>query len=43
MDKLKEGDRFPTTTLDLANGERITIPVDIDTPYLVLLFYRGHG
>ena len=42
MNKLNEGDQFPTTALDLADGGRITIPVDLATPYLVLLFYRGH-
>jgi peroxiredoxin len=42
MEKLNEGDQFPTTTLNLTDGGQITVPIDLDTPYLVLLFYRGH-
>lgn len=41
-EKLNAGMAFPTITLNLARGGQTTIPADIKTPYLVLLFYRGH-
>ena len=41
-DKLYEGDAFPSVTLNLVGGGTLTIPDDIDSKYLVALFYRGH-
>lgn len=42
MNKLNEGDLFPSMTLALADGGQITLPDEISTPYQVVLFYRGH-
>ncbi|MDX1485086.1 MAG: hypothetical protein R3229_11445 [Alphaproteobacteria bacterium] len=41
-EKLDMGDKFPSLTFDLVGGGTITVPDDIDTKYLVALFYRGH-
>jgi len=35
-------DIFPSITLSLAGGGTLTIPDEIETPYAILLFYRGH-
>ena len=40
--KLAIGDAFPTLGLTLVDGSSLTIPNDLDTPYKVILFYRGH-
>jgi len=40
--KLDAGDPFPKMTLNLLEGGSLTIPDDIDSKYLVVLFYRGH-
>ena len=42
MEKLGAGSQFPTMSLDVVDGDRITLPADFSTPYQVLLFYRGH-
>ena len=41
-EKLQQGDRFPTITLKLVSGETMSVPEDMSTRYLALLFYRGH-
>ena len=41
-DKLNLGDTFPSLTLTIAGGGALTLPVDLRTPYAILLFYRGH-
>ena len=41
-DKLIEGDAFPSVALNLVDGGPLTIPDDMDSKYLVALFYRGH-
>jgi peroxiredoxin len=41
-DKLQQGDRFPSITLDLIDGGSITLPQEVDSRYVALLFYRGH-
>jgi len=41
-DKLNSGDSFPTLTLDLVDGTKLTLPDDVDARYKVILFYRGH-
>ena len=41
-DKLNSGDSFPTLTLDLVDGAKLTLPDDLDARYKVILFYRGH-
>ncbi len=40
--QLELGDTFPDLTLKLPGGEQLSLPQDIDTPYAVVLFYRGH-
>ena len=40
--KLDAGAQFPTLALELVNDGRIKLPDEIDSAYLVLLFYRGH-
>jgi hypothetical protein len=35
-------DTFPSITLSLTGGATLTIPEEIETPYAILLFYRGH-
>ncbi len=42
MEKLNAGSQFPTISLDVVNGDRVGIPADFNSPYQVLLFYRGH-
>ncbi len=41
-EKLNGGDRFPELKLRLAGGGTVTLPNDIETPYALVLFYRGH-
>jgi hypothetical protein len=41
-DKLNLLDTFPQLTLSLVGGDTMTLPDDIDTPYAIVLFYRGH-
>ena len=41
-EKLQQGDRFPSVTLNLAGGGTITLPDQADSRYVALLFYRGH-
>ncbi|MEJ2133184.1 MAG: hypothetical protein P8Y95_16530 [Gammaproteobacteria bacterium] len=40
--KLVGGDTFPELTLQIAGGESLTLPTDIETPFAIVLFYRGH-
>ena len=40
--KLYSGDAFPAITLNLADGKSFSIPGDIDSKYLIAIFYRGH-
>lgn len=39
---LQQGDKFPSITLKLVNGETLRLPDEMSTRYLALLFYRGH-
>ena len=39
---LQQGERFPSLTLNLISGGRITLPQEMPSRYLALLFYRGH-
>ena len=41
-EKLQQGGRFPAITLKLVSGETMSVPEDMSTRYLALLFYRGH-
>lgn len=41
-DKLNLLDSFPALELKLAGGGSLRLPDAIDTPYAIVLFYRGH-
>ena len=41
-EKLQGGDALPSITLQLIGGGSVTLPEDLETPYGVALFYRGH-
>ena len=41
-EKLNLMDTFPSLTLNLAGGGTMTLPDDVQTPYAIVLFYRGH-
>ena len=41
-EKLAGGDTFPELTLDIAGIGQMTLPGDIETPFAIVLFYRGH-
>ena len=41
-EKLQQGDRLPSVTLQLEYGGTSTLPDDAPTRYTALLFYRGH-
>lgn len=41
-DKLNLLDTFPAISLSLAGGGTLALPDEIETPYAVVLFYRGH-
>ncbi|XOV83581.1 MAG: hypothetical protein ACFHXK_00360 [bacterium] len=41
-EKLVPGSLFPELTLNIAGGDTFTLPHAIETPYAVVLFYRGH-
>lgn len=41
-DKLNLMDTFPSITLARVGGGTLTLPDEIDTPYGIVLFYRGH-
>ena len=41
-EKLQQGDRFPSITLNLIDGRNVTLPDEADSRYVALLFYRGH-
>ena len=41
-EKLAGGDTFPELTLDIAGNGQMTLPADIETPFAIVLFYRGH-
>ena len=40
--KLDSGDAFPSVTLNLLDGSELTLPDQLETPYGVILLYRGH-
>ncbi len=41
-DQLTPGAVFPDVALNIAGGQSMSLPGDLDTPYSVVLFYRGH-
>ena len=42
MEKLQQGDRLPSITLKLIGGDTLTLPEQMSSRYLALLFYRAH-
>ncbi len=40
--KLASGADFPNLTLNIAGGDRLSLPGDLNSTYSVVLFYRGH-
>ena len=40
-EKLQQGDRLPELVLNLTDGGTLTLPKDMSSRYLALLFYRG--
>jgi hypothetical protein len=41
-EKLYSGDAFPALTLNIAGGGTFSLPGDVDSKYLIAIFYRGH-
>ena len=39
--KLQQGDRLPTLNFKLIDGDEITLPRDMQSRYIALLFFRG--
>jgi len=39
--KLQQGDRLPPLALNLIDGGALSLPSDLSSRYLALLFYRG--
>jgi peroxiredoxin len=39
---LTSGDTFPDIALTAVTGEQLLLPRDLNTPYTIVLFYRGH-
>jgi peroxiredoxin len=39
--QLNPGDRFPSYTVALTQGEKLHIPEDLQGEYAVIIFYRG--
>ncbi len=40
-EKLIQGDRLPQLRFDLIGGSQLTLPEDMESRYLALLFFRG--
>ena len=40
-DKLQQGDRLPEIKLNLIDGNTLTLPDDMSSRYLAVMFYRG--
>ena len=40
--KLQQGDRLPSISLKLIGGDTLTLPEQMPSRYLALLFYRAH-
>ena len=42
MNKLQQGDKFPSLALNLISGDALRLPDEMPSRYLAALFYRGH-
>ncbi len=40
-EKLQQGDRLPPFTFNLIDGSTLTLPDDMSSRYLAVMFYRG--
>ena len=40
-EKLQQGDRLPELSLNLTDGGTLSLPADMSSRYLAVLFYRG--
>ena len=40
-EKLQQGDRLPELSLNLIDGGTLSLPADMSSRYLAVLFYRG--
>ena len=40
-EKLQQGDRIPELSLNFTDGSTLTLPGDMSSRYLAVLFYRG--
>jgi peroxiredoxin len=40
--QLLPGTDFPDLTLNIAGGETLSLPGDLNSTYSIVLFYRGH-
>jgi hypothetical protein len=40
-EKLQQGDRLPPISFDLIDGGTLSLPTDMSSRYLAVLFYRG--
>jgi len=41
-EQLIPGSVFPDLSLNIAGGDTLSLPTDINSTYTVVLFYRGH-
>jgi len=41
-DKISPGTIFPELSLNIAGGDKLSLPGDLNSKYTVVLFYRGH-
>jgi peroxiredoxin len=41
-DKLDAGATFPDMTLQFTDGSSRNLPTELDRPWTLVLFYRGH-
>jgi len=39
---LGAGDKFPALALATTAGQTLSLPGDLDQPWTIVLFYRGH-
>lgn len=41
VERLAAGQPFPTTTITLSDGSRMTLPDDMGDGYKMIIFFRG--
>ena len=40
-EKLQQGDRLPSLNFKLVDGNELSLPADMSSRYIALLFFRG--